>query len=179
MSSAAASSFAWIIRGNNCSLIDCVANNSNIGFNITFSSDCYCFNCEANQNNLIGFLGDKSSKLILDSCRGLNNSRDGGFLMSEVTDCCITNCLAKENGNNGFWLIPAERTYLKNNIAIGNTVTGYLVTGTDNVLLSNYAEANGTNYSGITDPITTYTISNGLFSPIAFPSIWQNIDAQP
>lgn len=166
----------WLVDGQNCTFLNCTAHEGTNGFTFGASaSDCYCRQCNAYQNSADGFVVT-GTKLILSDCLSLNNTGTG-FVVNSV-DSCLQNCAAKENGGNGF-AVNGTQNYIHATIALANSASGYAVGGTDPVLLSNYAEANGTNYSGITDPIVTYTISNGLFSPIDFPSIWQNIDAQP
>jgi len=168
----------WSINGQNCLFRNCLAQNGTIGFDFGASaSDCYASCCQANQQTNDGFALTNSVKIVLSNCQSLNNTGTG--FVVQATDSCLQECVAKENGSDGFAVNGATNSYLTGNIAVSNVGNGYFVSGTDNVLLSNYAEANGTNYAGATVPLTTYTISTGLFSPTAFPSIWQNITAVP
>lgn len=166
----------WSIGGTNCRFTECFGNSGLTGFSFDGTAlDCLCEWSSASLNSSNGFVVT-GTKVIVSECQSLQNS-GSGFVV-QTTNACLQNNFSKGNGVNGFSITDAVESYLKGNTSLSNTGTGYAVSGgTDNLLFGNFAYTNGSNYSGITDPIVTFTNNNGLFTPIEFPSIWQNIDA--
>ncbi len=185
---------------NNCQLINSSFNRNNngvsfAGWQTLRSSDCILQNCEAQSNGLsilvptfTAFSNSGSNKIVFDFCRALNNvaqTTSRGFLFNNSTNCCVLNCLSKENSTNGFEVVSSTNCYLNNNKAIKNGTDGFFWDGANNnVFLSNYAEGNTTNYSGVPTIIRFDTTVGEFRDPVnsctaVSPSDWDNISVEP
>lgn len=181
---------------SNCTLLNCKANQnlatSNLaGFYIfNASSDCLLKECYALSNGSnadastnLAFNIAAANKIVIDSCTandGASSNIAIGFDVNSSTNCCIRNSNAKRNAVGGFNVTTSSDCYVQNNTALSNT-TGFEYDGSNsNVFLGNYAEGNGTNYSGVLSVIAFDTSAGEFRDPLnsctaVSPSDWSNI----
>ncbi len=133
---------AGIAPGNNCIIVNSVANNCGAGFFIgsnTYIEQCTAsgnatgfdiegasllINSNANGNSAYGFFIDAASTLI--GCIAENNGtipNDAGFF-TNVPGCSLNSCIAKSNTTDGFKI--ANQTACSLCVA-ENNATGFLI----------------------------------------------------
>lgn len=168
-----------VVGCDSCVFKECnVDNNSGaVAVNFDNSSNCFCLLCQANQNSsAIGFeVVNGSTRIVFDACRSLNNNT--GFWLDSVNQNCIFNSFAQQNSVDGFLVNDGANNYIHANTAINNTGAGFAGTGS-NVWTSNFAQANGTNYTvGIPGPFAVFDLSDAMFT--STETAWDNITVQP
>lgn len=159
------------------------------GWRFNQSQDSKCQNCYACRNGLMSivgpsfmFLSDTSNKIIFDACNACNNNiNNAAISINDSTNCCVLNCLSKENLLNGIQVLNSANSYVHKNTAVANASNGFFWDGiNNNSFLSNYANANGTNYAGVPSIIRFDTSVGEFRDPLnacvaVSPSDWNNI----
>lgn len=105
--------------------------------------------CLSKANNGNGFstgLGTNISKLLYIDCIAELDQANGFFI--DCFDGLISSCIAKNNKNDGIHLdVNASNCQVLNNTLVQNQVFGINDLGSGNLIYSNIANANPTNYS--------------------------------
>ncbi|MBI2774780.1 right-handed parallel beta-helix repeat-containing protein [Candidatus Dependentiae bacterium] len=125
--------------------------NSAHGFSIE-NNNTSLESCIADNNQFDGFRAN-CNQISLENCKSKNNRN--GFNFEGGTDGIVLNNFAQNNSVSGFALAAATRAFqVRSNTATGNTTFGFSdlnVTAPLNKFYANFANNNGTNFSGITN----------------------------
>ena len=157
-------------------IINCLAStNGADGFTLE-DSDNVCFiTCCASANTSDGFSiidnASASNNTTYLDCKSTENTGNGfsavAVLAININNTTICRCIAVDNGSNGFIVAPSKDTTLQSNKALGNVGIGFSVPANTETF-NNLAKGNGTNYSGLTDPIESVVDTATGF--------WANVD---
>jgi hypothetical protein len=149
------SGFVTVVDDTNTAFINCVASsNGNGGYMVAGSQSTFT-ECRAKSNTGNGFTVTNIDN-IFDSCFSGNNS-GSGYAITAGSNNDIQQCVALGNDIDGF-LINTAPNALNNNTSSGNGGFGFNATVLGNKIYANFANDNGTNYSG--------TITNVAVSPV-------------
>ena len=167
-----------IASSNEITVINCLAStNGADGFTLE-DSDNVCFiKCCASANTSDGFSiidvndGSQLKNTTYLDCKSVENTGNGfsviAIVTSQIINTTICRCISVSNGSNGFIVAPSKDTTLQSNKALGNVGIGFAVAATTETF-NNLAQDNGTNYSGVTDPIESVVDTTTGY--------WANID---
>ncbi len=147
-------------NGDKISYTECVANNNTLnGFSSAGTSNIFNY-CIAAGNIAAGFLV-LGSKCDINNCEA--NTNGEGFQINNINNS-VLQCISKNNVTNGFNATAnSSQAQIRGNTATANNI-GFLNSGTVNKFYSNFANANVTDYSGITN----FFVSPTVLSPINF-----------
>lgn len=136
-----------------------------IGFYIEAgSNDVSLFQCEAYNAAAGTLFGDPAANFLVTGCSNVSlqqcigsNGR-AGFIVNGSNNIYLYNNLAAQNSTNGFSFDSAtNRCDVRQNTAITNTTNGFIdshVAVSTNRFYQNVAHANGTQFSGVSIPVT-------------------------
>jgi len=119
---------------SNCTLRNCIANNTGVGFttnplsfNITF------LNCQAQEDNT-GFNISSDDNLLSD-CLAAGNSADGFQLNSQANKTIVRSCNAQNNTGYGFNVSSSSNTEMRGCSSVGNSSSGFSSSGAEQIIM--------------------------------------------
>jgi hypothetical protein len=162
---------------NEITITNCLASdNGSDGFTVELGNNICFIKCESSANIGDGFsiidpnTGQTSNNVIYFDCKSSENTGNGFSTTAldalRINNTTICRCFAVENQTNGFIVTTSDDTTLQSNNAFGNISTGFAAAANTKTF-NNLAKGNGTNYSGVTDPIETV--------PDTTTGFWANI----